>query len=285
MKRIDLRDTPFFAQHTSTQSQSQPLRAKPKPKPNPPPLNVAPPGQCCDGTGWYLQAVPHGHPMFGVLQKCQCGRAGNPDYKVTKLQQKLRAYSHCTFDTWNAERDLEHFEYLGLPMSPANQRKTIEIATRRAKTYADNPEGWLYIHGSYGAGKTHLAAAIGRELANRNMTVEYASGAELLTELRYAAGSYTLQETMNTYFDADLLILDDMGVEELTTEFAHAQLWQIFDKRMDKLMIVTSNLDLDMLQRKVGGRIGSRLLQANKIYLPLSDFRKYKRKSLNNRGE
>jgi DNA replication protein DnaC len=71
-----------------------------------------------------------------------------------------------------------------------------------------------------------------------------------------------------------------MGVEEMTSEFVHAQLWQIFDKRMEKLTIVTSNLDLDMLQRKVGNRIGSRLLQANKIYLPLSDFRKYKRKSL-----
>lgn len=277
MKRINMTDTPFYKQHAK--ESSQPVQ-KAKRTPNPPPLNVAPLGQCCDGTGWFLYAVPHNHPQFSVLQRCQCGRAGNPDYKVTKLQQKLQAYAHCTFQTWNDERDLEQFDYLGLPMSPTSQRKTLEIATRRARMYAENPQGWLYIHGSYGAGKTHLAAAIGRELAQKGMNVEYSSGAELINELRNSAGKYTLQDTMETYINADVLILDDMGVEEMTSEFVHAQLWQIFDKRMEKLTIVTSNLDLDMLQRKVGNRIGSRLLQANKIYLPLSDFRKYKRKSL-----
>ena len=106
--------------------------------------------------------------------------------------------------------------------------------------------------------------------------MEYSSGQELITELRSAAGKYMLQETMQKYIDADLLILDDMGVEEMTSDFIHGQMWQIFDKRMEGLLIVTSNLDLPDLKEKVGNRIGSRLLQSSKVYLPLSDYRKYK---------
>jgi DNA replication protein DnaC len=240
------------------------------------PLNVAPPGQCCDGTGWYLLAVPHGHPLFSVLQRCECGRAGNPDYRATKLRQRLHAYAHCTFDNWNIQRRLESFEYMGLNMNVEAQKKTLEIATNRAISYANNPKGWLYIYGSYGSGKTHLAAAIGLELAKKDLKVEYSSGQELITELRSAAGKYMLQETMQKYIDADLLILDDMGVEEMTSDFIHGQMWQIFDKRMEGLLIVTSNLDLPDLKEKVGNRIGSRLLQSSKVYLPLSDYRKYK---------
>lgn len=272
MKRINENDTPFYNKHMQSQ-QSEPKKTKPQ---FVMPLNVAPPGQCCDGTGWYLLAVPHGHPLFSVLQKCECGRAGNPDYRASKLRQKLHAYSHCTFESWNLQRRLEQFEYMGLNMSADSQKKMLDIATNRAKLYADNPKGWLYIYGSYGSGKTHLAAAIGQELAKRDYKVEYASGQELITELRSSAGKYTLQDTMQKYIDADLLILDDMGVEELTSDFIHAQLWQIFDKRMEGLLIVTSNLDLPDLKEKVGNRIGSRLLQSHKVYLPLSDYRKYK---------
>jgi DNA replication protein DnaC len=273
MKKINLTDTPFFNQSTE-----QPKRPS-KPQ-TPTPLNVAPPGMCCDGSGWFLYAVPHGHPLFSVLQKCECGRAGNPDHKVANLIKKLHSYAHCTFESWDESRKLENFQYLGMNMSADNQKKTLEIATRRALAYADNPQGWLYIHGSYGAGKTHLAAAIAKRLAQKNMTVEYTSGAELINELRNAAGKYYLPEVLEKYIKADVLFMDDMGVEELTSEFVHSQLWQIFDKRMEKLMIITSNLDLTELQAKVGGRIGSRLLQASKIYLPLSDFRKYRKKDI-----
>lgn len=273
MKKVNLNETPFFTKHA--EAPKRPAVAQ-----TPAPLNVAPPGHCCDGSGWFLYAVPYGHPMFGVLQKCSCGRAGNPDYKVAKLQQKLHAYADCTFETWDNSRKLENFQYLGMSMSADSQKKMLDIATRRAHEYAKHPQGWLYIHGSYGAGKTHLAAAIAHRLAEKDMSVEYISGAELINEIRSAAGKHVLPELLDKYTNADILLLDDMGVEELTTEFVHSQLWQIFDKRMEKLMIVTSNLDLTELQSKVGGRIASRLLQSSKIYLPLSDFRKYRRKDI-----
>lgn len=276
MKKINLSDSPFFEQSTK---QDEPTRLKTTPQKKMP-LNVAPEGQCCDGTGWYLRALPHDHPEFGKLIKCECGRAGNPHIKLTNLQNDLKAYSHCTFEKWDLQRKLELFSYNGIPMSISNQQTTLQIATRRAKAYASAPGGWLYIHGSYGAGKTHMAASIGHEVVMTGKTVVYRNMPSLLDNLRTAIGNHNLDAMIDKFVSADLLILDDMGVEELTSEFMSARMFRIFDERMDKATIITSNLDLDDLQNKVGGRIGSRLLQSSKIYLPLSDFRKYKRKDI-----
>ena len=35
-----------------------------------------------------------------------------------------------------------------------------ELHERAARAFADEPDGWLLLHGSYGCGKTHLAASI-----------------------------------------------------------------------------------------------------------------------------
>ena len=125
-----------------------------------------------------------------------------------------------------------------------------------------------------------MAASIGHEVVMTGKTVVYRNMPSLLDNLRTAIGNHNLDAMIDKFVSADLLILDDMGVEELTSEFMSARMFRIFDERMDKATIITSNLDLDDLQNKVGGRIGSRLLQSSKIYLPLSDFRKYKRKDI-----
>jgi DNA replication protein DnaC len=273
MRKINLSDSPFFDKHvgqTANKKTSVPRKELP--------LNVAPVGQCCDGSGWYLKAVDYNHPEFSVLQKCSCGRAGNPEYKTKLLEEDLKSYRHCTFQSWNENRKLDAFTYKGMSMGAETQKQAIDIATRKARKFAENSNGWLYIHGSYGAGKTHLAAAIGHEIANKSKTVVYRNVPSLLDNLRGAIGKSQLEQEIDRYVKADLLILDDMGVEEMTSEFMNARLFRIFDERIDKSTVITSNLDLDELNEKVGGRIASRLLQSTKIFLPISDFRKYKRK-------
>jgi len=41
-----------------------------------------------------------------------------------------------------------------------DQIKNLEKVFQAAKTFADDPSGWLVFTGTYGSGKTHLAAAI-----------------------------------------------------------------------------------------------------------------------------
>jgi DNA replication protein DnaC len=59
-------------------------------------------------------------------------------------------------------------------------------ALAQAQAYAAAPTGWLLIEGEIGAGKTHLAAAIGHAALARGAAVCYVEGADLLDQLRAA---------------------------------------------------------------------------------------------------
>jgi DNA replication protein DnaC len=59
-------------------------------------------------------------------------------------------------------------------------------ALAQAQAYAAEPHGWLLIEGGIGAGKTHLAAAIGHAALARGTEVYLVEGADLLDQLQAA---------------------------------------------------------------------------------------------------
>ena len=64
----------------------------------------------------------------------------------------LHLHSKQTFGTFSIRRDE------GLRKEDI---KSLKDAFEAAHSFAENPKGWLSFHGTYGSGKTHLAAAIG----------------------------------------------------------------------------------------------------------------------------
>jgi DNA replication protein DnaC len=61
---------------------------------------------------------------------------------------------------------------------------------------------------------------------------------------------------------ADLLVLDDLGAEK-PTEWALEKIYQIVNSRYESLgpMIITTNLDLNSLERLLGERTFGRILE------------------------
>jgi len=231
--------------------------------------------QCCGGTGWYKKNVPFGHPDFGKLFRCECGRAGDPEARKSALNASLKAYAGCTFETWNPARPINQpIEWGGVTYSEQDQVKAMNIATKRAKAYAQTPDGMLFIFGGFGAGKTHLAAAIGHECAERNVRVVYRNIPALFDELRQASGDFAVDNVMRALLDAELLILDDIGAEEARTSFIQGRLFRLLDERIHLPTVITSNVDLTSLEELIGGRTASRLHLAKTIWLPVSDYRK-----------
>lgn len=231
---------------------------------------------CCDGSGWYVKSVPFGHPDFGKLFRCECGRAGDPDARKTALREQLKGYADCTFDTWHEQRHLAAHTWGGVTYTDTQQRKALAIATRIAKDYASNPTDGLFIFGSFGAGKTHLAAAIGNACAENNLRVQYFNIPSLFTKLRSASGSFSVDDALEPLLACDVLILDDIGSEDVTS-FIHGRLFSVIDERLHKATVVTSNVELDKLEEQIGGRIHSRLQLARQVWLPVSDYRKIRK--------
>lgn len=132
----------------------------------------------------------------------------------------------------------------------------------------------VIITGGTGCGKTHLAISIANNvnaMSQRDdcqMTVLYYSFSKLLNVIRDGY-SNTSMKNEKYYMDlaekASLLIIDDLGQEfgaDITkrkSEFSNKILFSLLDTREDKATIITSNLNLESLEKQYDPRIISRL--------------------------
>jgi DNA replication protein DnaC len=213
----------------------------------------------CKDAGWVRMEVPVGHPNFGRLFPCECKVTEQTERGREKLRRlsNLEAFTQHTFD------DFE--------MVPGTEQ-----AFTAAREFARNPDGWLYLYGGVGTGKTHLAVAAALEIQERNGSVYFAVVPDLLDHLRMTfdpAQGVAYDDRFNAIRGAFLLVLDDLGTEN-TTPWAREKLYQIFNHRYVERLptIVTSN----RRHEDIDERIRSRLLDVrytNEVNLTAEDFR------------
>lgn len=138
--------------------------------------------------------------------------------------------------------------------------KTLEKALKTARRFAENPKGWLIFMGSYGSGKTHLAAAIANYRASLGAPPLFIMVPDLLDHLR-ATFSPKSEVSYDRRFDeirtAPLLILDDLGTQSMTP-WVREKLYQLFNYRYNAgLPTVITTADT---LTEIDERIRSRLL-------------------------
>ena len=126
----------------------------------------------------------------------------------------------------------------------------MEYFTEFIKQYrkGENPKG-LYLHGSFGSGKTYLIAALFNELAKKNISSALVYYPELLRSLKSSFGS-DYEEKFDFIKTVPLLLLDDIGAENTTSWSRDEVLGPILQYRMEEELptFFTSNLTLDELE-------------------------------------
>ncbi len=220
----------------------------------------------CGGLGYVRYDLPVDHAQFGQLFRCPNSPADSQRVKRLRTLGNLDAFADKTFANFNAD----------LPMLTPMQAQSLRIALSATQTYAAKPEGWLLLEGTYGCGKTHLAAAVGNERLRSEDAALFITTPDLLDHLRstYGADSETgYDEMFDRLRNAPLLILDDLGVEN-PSAWAQEKLFQLLNHRYSHMLptVITTNADLDMLDP----RIRSRLLDDNVIHrirISAPDFR------------
>ena len=214
----------------------------------------------CDGAGYYKEAVPFGHPHFGLLFPCACTLRAQQAQKCAELAEmsNLAAFQNQTFTTFDAETP-------GL----------IE-AVAAARAYAVQSRGWLVLLGSYGVGKTHLAAAIAHMALEQGEGVLFVIVPDLLDHLR-SAFAPTSEVRYDARFEqvrtVPLLILDDLGTEA-ATPWAREKLYQLLNHRYHERLptVVTSNRSLDDLEPRLASRLADWQL-SQVIQIEARDYR------------
>lgn len=120
----------------------------------------------------------------------------------------------------------------------------------------------LLFHGRTGLGKTHLSLSIANEVIKKGYNVVYGSVNNFFSKIEYekfSKGNDT--STLDLLCDADLLILDDLGME-FATSFTNSALYTIINTRICKGLptIISTNLSLDDLRDKYHESVVSRII-------------------------
>ena len=222
----------------------------------------------CNGLGLIKYDVPIDHPNFGKLFRCP----NNPPAEDNKWQERLRKIGNLSAF---ADKTLYNFE-TNLSAHTPDEQRSLNLALNVTRSYSENPHGWILLEGTYGCGKTHLAAAIGNALLSEGAIVLFITVPDLLDHLRSAYGPSSeigYDETFERIRNADVLILDDLGTEN-PSSWAQEKLFQLLNHRYTNhsATIITTNANLDELD----GRIRSRLLDIDlvrHVIINAPDFR------------
>ncbi len=134
------------------------------------------------------------------------------------------------------------------------RKHAFAIAKRYAETFNDryaNGDG-LYIEGTNGTGKTHLAGAIALHLIQEGRTVICKTSSDMLLDIKNTFDKEYIKESavLEAYKSADLLIIDDLGKEQCT-DWSMSILYSILNDRYEdmKPTIITTNYGAEDLIR------------------------------------
>ena len=196
-------------------------------------------------------------------QVCRCLRRYYAREQQKELSRMLDLGSQ-SFDTF----DLDWYSDQLLPGQSKSEReqmegKVYETCVAFAHQFGRRAEN-LLLFGAPGLGKTHLSAAIARDVSDKGFSVVYDTASHVFE--RFEAQKFGGREDQETAADVervlncDLLILDDLGTE-MTTAFVQSALYQIINTRLmeKRSTIISTNLSPDKLAQRYTPQIASRI--------------------------
>jgi DNA replication protein DnaC len=198
-------------------------------------------------------------------ERCICFKQKiiNQQYKMSNMEHMLQKENFDTFDINIFSRD----NYPGEKLSP---RKNMENIYKECKKFTlnfkDNKENLLF-YGGTGLGKTFLCNCVAKELIDDGFTVLYQTSFKMFEVISNYKFKYN--DTDNVYnkehyemlFNADLLIIDDLGTES-NNSFTKTELFNIINSRLisGKNTLISTNLSIENIGKHYTDRIVSRIL-------------------------
>ncbi|MBQ9448509.1 MAG: ATP-binding protein [Acholeplasmatales bacterium] len=108
----------------------------------------------------------------------------------------------------------------------------------------------FYLTGSFGVGKTYTLACIANELARNGVKSLLIYFPDLVIDLKDSIGTSRFQDLMNMLKSIDVLMIDDLGSENMTPWLRDEVLGPILNYRLleNKPVFISSNLNYNELK-------------------------------------
>ena len=183
--------------------------------------------------------------------------------ELTKELGTLLQYGDESFERF----DLNYYD--AAPVGGVSPRETMTMVLGACRKFADNfpaVSANLLFQGGTGLGKTYLSACIARVVAEKGYSVCYDSAAAALEafEVQKFSRDPETSEAANArvrrMLDCDLMILDDLGTEMISS-ISTSALYTLLNTRLvnGKKIIISTNCSDEELQKKYTPQIYSRI--------------------------
>ncbi len=216
-------------------------------------VNRPQPSVCpiCQGMGFVLRDAEPGDADFGKPMPCVCKQAEIAAREKGLMQDfgSLGPLARLTFENFDAEP-------FWLTQDKA---RNLRQAFEKCRAFAAKPQGWLLLTGTYGCGKTHLAAAIANARLAEQHPVLFLVLADLLDHLRATFGPNSeiqYDELFEQVREAPLLIIDDLGAHS-ASNWAQEKLFQLLNHRYNAQLptVITTNQRLEQMDQRLRSRM------------------------------
>lgn len=168
-------------------------------------------------------------------------------YKVSANKEKL---SKGTLKTKYVSKMYESASLDDFETNTQSRKKAFEYAVSFLSTYKrDNFVKGLYIYGGYGSGKTFFSAALANELTKKGFSVLMIYFPDLVREIKTLQFKAELEDLINELKMVDILMIDDLGGENINSFVRDDVLGPILNYRLQdrKAVFITTNLKQEEL--------------------------------------
>lgn len=195
-------------------------------------------------------------------------------YEKAQEQNRLIESLYMPKEILKATYDDIHFE----PGRAQALREMGLFVDQVAENPNQLPSRGLFFTGPFGVGKTYLLGALANNLKEFGISTMLIYMPEFVREIRNSIKDDSINEKVNYFKQADVLMLDDIGAETQSTWFRDEILGTILQYRMMEQLPVffTSNYDMEQLEKQLAqttrgeiekvkaGRIMERIRQVSK---------------------
>ncbi len=195
--------------------------------------------------------------VSGKICNCIKKEAGN--IMLQQLSREMPIDS-CSFDNFS----LKYYKDTG-EKTATNPKRRMTSILKLCKEYVinfdvENSKNLLFM-GNAGLGKTHLTMAIVAGVIEKGYLPVYGSADNLFTRIEEEKFSGEGKGTYDTVLNCDLLVIDDLGTE-MVTSFTRSVLYNLVNTRLlsRKPTIINTNLTMKEIAEKYTERIASRLI-------------------------
>jgi len=185
--------------------------------------------------------------------------------------RRMREFTGIREDFTFENYDLNLFPESPLPTMNGTQRELMRVRREQCLSFVNSFPGdgsrSLMLTGGTGLGKTYMLHAIANALVDRGFTVMMVTAYQLV---RLALDHSEESGSINSlYYDADLLVIDDLGSEPLYQKITVETLFSLINDRMSRQqpMAFSTNLTPLELNDRYGSRLASRLLDRKAVHV------------------